>query len=425
MPRIIFVNRFYYPDQSATSQIATSLAESLASAGEDVHAVCGMKGLYAEEGGCLRMEEVARGVTIHRVRSSNMGRKSILGRVVDYVTFLVLAALAVFRLARQGDIVVAKTDPPLLCVALLPVIMLRGARLINWLQDVYPEIAIRLKVPFIAGPIGTALIKVRNIALRKAAANVVIGTRMAEYLRSLHVPPQSLHVVSNWADEAIIPVAPENNPLRQAWGLKDKFVIAYSGNMGRAHEYDTLLDAAEQVQNKRILFLFIGGGNHVDQLKSSVRARSLEHMFQFKPYQDRESLSLSLGVADVHWLSLRPEMEGLIVPSKFFGIAAAARPVIAVADQDGEVAGLVRAYDLGAVVAVGDGAQLAMTIDELAIDPDRVLRAGKRARAMYEQVFSLRQATAAWADILSRLPSSLDKHAAEFPADARRRVRQP
>ena len=218
----------------------------------------------------------------------------------------------------------------------------RGLHLVNWLQDLYPEVAMALGVPFVQGPLGRGLLRLRDASLRAADANVVVGERMAEMTRARGIAPERIHVIPNWCDdENIQPIAAADNPLRRDWGLADRFVVGYSGNLGRGHEFQTVLAAAEHLRHddQRLCFLFIGGGKKFAELADAVRERGLDQVFRFLPYQERGLLRLSLGVADVHLMSLKPELEGLIVPSKLYGIAAAGRPIIAIAAPDGEIAG--------------------------------------------------------------------------------------
>src|SRR5262249_6962672 len=144
------------------------------------------------------------------------------------------------------------------------------------------------------------------------------------------------------------------------WGLQDRFVIGYSGNLGRGHEFETLLAAAEQLRDvPEILFLLIGGGSGFDALQQKGAERRLDVLFHFLPYQERDRLKYSLPAIDVHWLSLRPELEGLIVPSKFYGVAAAGRPTIAITSPQGEIARLIKRHGCGVVVEPGDAVRLA------------------------------------------------------------------
>ena len=264
--------------------------------------------------------------------TTGFGRSGLIGRGVDYVSFYIAALGVLAREVRRGDIVVAKTDPPLISIVAAMVAKAKGARLLNWLQDLYPEVAAALGLQTFAGWRGAPLRALRTWSLRAAAANVAIGERMAARLRSLGVAPETIHVIANWCDDAAIePIDHAGNPLRHEWQLAAKFVVGYSGNLGRAHEFDTVLGAARQLAGEPdIIFLVIGGGHGVERFR---RATADLPNIVFKPYQPRNRLAHSLGVSDVHWVSLRPEVEGLIVPSKVYGILAAGRPILAICDR--------------------------------------------------------------------------------------------
>ena len=280
-----------------------------------------------------------------------------------------------------------------------------GARLVNWLQDIYPETAAVLGVPLIRGPVAGALAALRNRSLRNAEATVVAGELMAHRIKALGVPPARIHVIANWCDdEAIRPLQPANNPLRDAWHLAGKFVVGYSGNLGRAHEFETMLAAAEQLRNEpRIVFLMIGGGKHFEAMARAVKAHGLEDAFRFRSYQERAMLPHSLTVPDVHWLSLDPRLEGLIVPSKFYGIAAAGRPIVMIGDQQGEIGRLVRQHRCGVAITPGDAVTLADTLRRWSEEPQTVAAMGARARQMLEEKFTKAQAIAHWTELVDQL----------------------
>jgi glycosyltransferase involved in cell wall biosynthesis len=180
--------------------------------------------------------------------------------------------------------------------------------------------------------------------------------------------------------------------------------VGYSGNLGRGHEYETILGAAEYLRSEqKITFLFIGGGNQLVELARRVGERGLDHLFRFLPYQDRSVLRLSLGVPDVHWISLKPELEGLIVPSKFYGIAAAGRPMVMVTARDGELAQLALQHGCGVVVEPGAAEALAARVRDLARDQGGVVDMGIRARAMLDAHFTRRRAFARWRRLLDRI----------------------
>jgi colanic acid biosynthesis glycosyl transferase WcaI len=404
MPRLIFVNRFFFPDHSATSQILSDLAFHMAGAGREVHVVTSRQN-YDDPGAALPDQEISNDVRVHRLASTQFGRSALLGRSIDYVSFYRSVRQRLAELARHGDIVIAMTDPPLLSIVAMAPAHRNGARLINWLQDIYPETATVLGVPFMRGPVAASLAALRNRSLRQAEATVVVGDLMARRIASLGAPAARIHVIANWCnDEEIRPIGPDGNPLRREWGLAGKFVLGYSGNLGRAHEYDTLLAAAEQLRDDaRFIFLMIGGGNRFEELAAVVKQHRLDSSFRFMPYQERPMLPYSLSVPDAHWLSLNPNLEGLIVPSKFYGIAAAGKPVIFIGDKDGEVARLVRQHSCGLVVAPGDAATLVDTLRRWSSAPAAIAEMGLRARAMLDGKFTRQHGLACWRELLDCL----------------------
>jgi colanic acid biosynthesis glycosyl transferase WcaI len=404
MRRLIFINRFFAPDHSATSQILSDLAFDLAGAGREVHLVTSRQ-IYDDPKAALPERETLNGVDIHRVASTGFGRAALIGRSIDYISFYRSVRRCLDELVRPGDIVIAKTDPPLMSVVARPIARRNGARLVNWLQDIYPETAVELGVPFMRGPVAASLVALRNATLREAAATVVVGDLMGRKVEALGAAAERIHVIPNWCnDEDIRLIAPADNPLRREWNLADKFVLGYSGNLGRAHEFETVLAAAERLRNEpRVAFLMIGGGKHFAELASAVQSRGLASAFRFLPYQARALLSYSLGSADIHWVSLDPRLEGLMVPSKFYGIAAAGKPIIVIGDPNGELARLVRLDDCGFAIAPGDSETLAATLRRLSETPQDVTNIGARARHMLDAHFTRRQGLARWRRLLDQL----------------------
>jgi glycosyltransferase involved in cell wall biosynthesis len=233
---------------------------------------------------------------------------------------------------------------------------------------------------------------------------------MAEKLLLHGVARDRIHLIPNWANDVeITPIPHIENPLRREWGLEGRFVVGYSGNLGRAHEFETVLAASERLRsNSRILFLCVGSGHKFDQLVRCVQQRGLSQNFQFVPYQEIASLKYSLCVPDLHWISLKPELEGLVLPSKLYGIAAAGRPILAITASDGEIAQLIRQHGCGMVIAPGRPEVLAEAIVSLSDDPVRTAQMGRRARAMLDRYFTRQHAFERWRDVLQTMPEAAD-----------------
>lgn len=403
--KIVFINRFFFPDHSATSQMLTDLAFHLAKTGVAVHVITSRQG-YDDPNATLPSQDCIHGVDVSRIWTTRFGRQNLLGRTFDYLTFYLGAAWALFRLLRSGDIIVAKTDPPLISVLAAITAKLRGAKLINWIQDLFPEVACTLSGSGTGRLVG-GLRAVRNWSLKTASKNVVIGERMATKLTEEGVQPDAIQVIHNWADGCTIqPIDREKNNLKQEWNLQDAFVVGYSGNIGRAHEFGTILDAAEKLKSAaNIVFLFIGGGAQRDWIEEEARRRGLENIM-FKPYQPREQLTLSLTVPDVHLISLQPWLEGLIVPSKIYGIAAAGRPTIFIGNKNGEIPRIIREGQCGFSIEKGQAEEASRVIQELADHRETCLSLGRRARALFDQRFDVRHAMQAWEAVIAATANS-------------------
>jgi colanic acid biosynthesis glycosyl transferase WcaI len=398
--RVFFVNRYFHPDESATSQLLSDLAFCLTQHGYEVHVICSRQ-LYGAAKAKLPAHEKLAGVTVHRLWTTRFGRAGLPGRALDYLSFHLSCAATLLLALRRADIIVAKTDPPLISIVAWISARLKRATLINWLQDVFPEVAAAIGVKAVPAVMERLLCSLRDASLRAAVCNVVLGERMRDYLAGRLGAAATFKLIENWADDTQVQVrAGADSALRDRLGLDGKFVVGYSGNLGRGHEYETIVAAAEALKaDDTFVFLFIGGGVKMDALKVSVRERGLNN-FKFLPYQPRSELTDSLAAADVHLVSLLPSLEGLIVPSKIYGILAAARPVVFIGDPDGEVARIIRQSRCGSDVAVGDSRALTEMLKSLQHDVAARRRMGAAGRSLLLSRFSKERAMSSWLALL-------------------------
>jgi len=382
--KVVLVNRFFHPDLAPTGLLAADVAFDLAARGREVHVVTSRQ-RYDNAAAALPAEETIRGVQVHRVWTTRFGRAGIAGRALDYASFYFSATWKLFSLLREGDVVVAKTDPPLISACALIAARLRGAKLVNWLEDVFPEVARRVGMRL--GPLGAAAKWLRNASVRGARANVVLGARMEKEVARL-VPGARLEVIPDWSDGEAIRPLPFNT---------GKFVVGYSGNFGRAHEWETVVRAIALLRPEPdVLFSFTGGGHHFH------RVANLPNVTR-RDYVPRERLSESLSASHVHLVTLLPQLEGLIMPSKLFGVMAAGRPVLFVGDPDGEVARVLRAHRCGLCVAAGDAQGLAKAILHLTAHREECREMGMRARAAFEAHYDKPVGLRRWRALLEEI----------------------
>jgi colanic acid biosynthesis glycosyl transferase WcaI len=366
---------------------------------------------YDDASARLAPRENVKGVDVRRVWSTRFGRAFLPGRAIDYATFYCSAFFAIRR--ERDAIIVPLTDPPLISV----VAALASRRIVNWLQDLFPEVANALGI---RAP--RFLRRIRDWSLRRARMNVAIGAEMAKRVAAPHpafghplpadagrgatntsieiCPPSPrsrgegarradegprVTVRDNWADAALHPVPRERDA---------PFTVVYSGNLGRAHEFGTMIDAMHALPEVR--FVITGGGAQLGRVRAAAPANVV-----FQPYAPLERLSESLSAADVHLVTLQPSLEGLIVPSKFYGIIAVARPVIFIGARNGEIARSVIESDCGFVIEPRDTEALVKAIRHLASRRDEAEEMGRRGRALYESRFVPEIAFAEWERILA------------------------
>ena len=406
--RVVLLNQYYAPDDAATAQLLADLGEGLVQEGHEVRAICSNRA-YADPRKRYAPREDVNGVAVRRCGTTGFGRGSKLGRLLDYLTFFVGASRAlVFQ--RRADVVVSLSTPPLVALLGLSLARLRGARSVYWVMDVYPELAFELGVLHPRSLAGRVLGLLSSQPLRRSDRVVALGETMAKRLLATRGRP--VEIVHNWADgETIRPRELADHPLRESWGWQDRFVVLYSGNMGLAHAFDTVLAAAERLQDHAdVLFAFVGGGPRRAEVEAAVARRGLRNV-EFRPYVARDELGLSLTAGDLHLVTLRDSLPGLLVPSKIYGILAAGRATLYVGPAAGEIATILEQGACGTRVGSDDVEGLVDAVLAYRRERSRLQDEGRRARAQFEARFTKEHGLQAFARILSGGGSDRDEDA--------------
>jgi len=401
--RVLILNQFFYPDHSATSQLMTDLAESLVEQGVEVTALSS-RSLY-QGGRPLPAREEFRGVHIERAWATSFGKGSLAGRLSDYLSFFIGATWRLARTSRP-DIVLALTTPPLIGLVAIVVGRLRGTRTVALVQDVYPDVAVALGTLSKGNPATRLLDYLSRFSLRRADRIIVLGDCMREQIIKKIGEPNSsrVDVIRNWADANQFDNADEEevNPFVAEHRLENRFVVLFSGNLGRVNEFRTVLEAARSLRERReILFLFIGEGAQKSEIEDFVARHHLENV-RLLPYQPRTQLRYSLRAGHALLVTLREGLAGLSVPSKAYAILAAGRALLYVGDGESDVARMVQEHGCGAVVAAGESERLAQVIESWADDRAELEDMNRAARAAFEKSFERGQAVRAYLKTFER-----------------------
>jgi glycosyltransferase involved in cell wall biosynthesis len=374
MPSVCFLNRVYPPASGATGAVLAEMAGALTERGWDVTVVTG------PADGAPSSEITEAGVRVERVGALRFTRESTWKRALAYLSHYPAMMTRMLRLPRP-DVVVTKTDPPLHLVLGALFHKITGVPAVHWAQDLYPEIAEALGVIPENGTLAKALRRVSTASLENHDHVVAVGRCMKERIESRGLPGSDISVVPNWPPASVRPVAHDANPFRKEKAIGDDFVVMYSGNMGLAHPFDAVLDAAEQLQETHddVRFLFVGEGPRKADLEAQAARRGLSNV-SFLPFQPYGDLDQSLSAADLHLVTMEEEAEGLVVPSKMYGALAAGRPALFLGPTGSEAARLIEENDCGTALSHPTGHQLADAIRSWYGRPD-IESAGRRARS--------------------------------------------
>jgi colanic acid biosynthesis glycosyl transferase WcaI len=376
--RILVLNQYYWPGVEATAQLLAQLCEALAR-DYDVTVVTGH--LHGHD---LPAEETRNGVRIVRVRSTAYERSRLHLRAANYASYLGDSVLTALRGERPA-LVLCMTDPPVVGDIGLVVARRFGAPLLVISQDVFPEIAERVKrleQPVVLG----ALRRLVALYLKRADRVVAIGETMKLRLEQKGAAAERVVVISNWVDTSELTPGPRSNAWSAVHGLDDVFVVMHSGNIGHAQDLDTLVRAATFLRDlTSVRIVVIGFGARHGEMTRLAQRLEVTGTVQFLGYQPREMLPLSLATGDLHYVGLARGLAGYVVPSRVYGILAVGRPVLVSADRESETVKLVDEAGCGVVVPPGRPELVAGVIRDVVEGRLSIDGMGERGRAWVER----------------------------------------
>ena len=395
-----FVSELYYPEETSTGYYVTGIAEGLASTFK-IKVICSQP-TYRARGVRAPSREQRRGVDIWRCQGTTFDKNNLLLRAINVVTISLSTFVLAFRLFSHGDAVVVTTNPPSLPFVVRAACLLRGSSCLLLVHDVYPEVLIATGFLARDGVPARALSALQATLLKSLSKAVVIGRDMQQLIaRRAPQVISRLVLIPNWADlDQITPSDRSANSLLRELGIAERFVVQYSGNIGRTHGIETLVEAATRMRGEAVHFLFIGDGAMRAKLDAEIERRHLDNVTRLPP-RPREDLAVSLNACDVAIISLGKGMVGVSVPSRMYNVLAAAKPIIAVADRESELARVVEEEHVGWVVSPGDVDGI-VSVLRMAVRAD-LPEMSRRARSAVERKYSRASVLQAYSDLLHGL----------------------
>lgn len=370
--RILCVNQFFWPDSAPTGILLRELSERLIERGHRVDVLCSDSGYQAE------FADEPPQATVYRIRSLAFSR-SAPARLLSWVSFLVGAIIKSLRLPPY-DLILVMTTPPGLSYLGWVHRLLRQTPFWVWEMDLYPDVAI-----------GTGKIQERSATTRllsylmnkprhAAAGLIALGTCMKERLQNNGICEKNIVVAENWTTietPSATPI-PETGPL----------VVLYSGNLGLAHETKTISSVMLALRaDSRFRFQFAGGGARYVQLEDFCKRNQIQNA-EFLPFQQPAEFADRLARSHIGLVTLEPECLGTVVPSKFYTLLAAGRPILFIGPGAATPARHIKDTNCGWYHEAGDAAGVITLLHKLADDRHAVHEAAEQSRAAYTDYHS-------------------------------------
>ena len=389
--RILLLNLYFPPDSSATAKMIESVVDALSLA-HGVTVLCGRPSYDPTERRPWRpyQTEIAGRARIIRVGSTAFPRFEMKKRVLNYLSYV---ALAIPRgLLVPCDAIVAMTDPPFQGIVGAVVAMLKRKPYVYNIRDMYPDMAVggSLVRP---GRLATIWEKLHRWALRRATRVIVLGEDMRARIIGKGVEPARVLIVRDGTE--ILPPntplpAPDSEVVRAIRG-SFSFVLVHAGNLGFYGAWNSLVSAARLLANDGVGLVFVGDGAQRSEIEAAAAGSGNIRFLEFFPASKIPSV---LAAADAHVITVKRGLEGVVVPSKMYGILAAGKPIVAVAPKETDAVslGIQRGF---AVAADPDrAAEVVSAVRGLVSDPHKLKTMGQAARAAapdYDRVKELQK----------------------------------
>ncbi|WP_017296676.1 EAL domain-containing protein [Nodosilinea nodulosa] len=387
--RLSIVTQFFPPDFAATGQYMDELATQLGQQGFAVQVFTGQPSYAFEVAEAPAQEQKG---PVHITRSNLLRSRSrrMAGRTISSLAFCVHAAWHLLKNRRQSDITLFVSEPPYVQVVGFLLHLLFGTPYAALVYDLYPDVVSGLGMLPARHPVVRLWDAINRRVWQRAEAVIVPCETMKARIVAKHPDlGDRIAVIHNWSDpDWVKPLAKADNAFAQAQGLAETFTVLYSGNMGRCHDMDTILGAAQALQGEPVQFLFIGGGPKRDATQSQIAELGLTNC-RFLPYQDKALLPQSLTACDLHLVSIDTDMEGLVAPSKFYSALSSGRPVAIICESHSYLRGLVSEANCGAAFSNGDSQGLASFIHYLLKDREVTQQLGLSGHRFIRERFTV------------------------------------
>ena len=385
-PQLILLYHYFHPDDVISARLYSDLAEEMSRRGWGVTAMPAIRSCH-QDAEPLAKVETWKDVLIRRVYRPDFKQASNKGRILNMLFMLwAWSWRAVVTSRSRQESVIIGTDPTLAILVAIPWRIFRPrSTIIHWCHDVYPEAAVAEGMLGDTSWVTRILRWLLRRAYRRCDKIIDLGSCMRELL-SRYGSKAQRYTVTPWSlvepdSVSVVDAETRNDLFGEA-----KLGLLYSGNLGRAHQFEEFLLLARQLRQDSIHFCFAGRGPRVSELEKMVEPSDTN--ISFGGFAPEEVLEKRLGACDFHLVSLRPEWTGAVVPSKFFGAIASGRGVIFSGSETSAIAEWIRQYNLGWVLTRENMSEVAADLRRIANRPEELAAMRDRCFRVYREIFS-------------------------------------
>jgi len=409
MPKLLILCQLFYPELVSTGQTLTELCEQLDDRGVEIEVVCAPPSVVNPQKKVRRYME-HHGIRIKRVWATTFPKLNFVGRVMNQISYA-LSVFVYLLFDRAKRPILVLTNPPFVAFfcGLLRKLKI-GNPYIYLIFDIYPDTAINLGVIKENGLLSRLWEWANKISFTHASNIIVIGRCMKNIIEAkinkygIQIADNKIQTIHVWSDDKHIQTnKTDKNPFIEKWGLEKKFVVLYSGNMGRFHDIETIMRTAKELSAfEDIVFLFVGEGHKKAWAIEYTQKYNL-HNCQFHTYVNREDLGNLLSCGNIGLVSLMEGQEGLSVPSKTYALMAAGLPIIAVMPFSSEISQMITEENCGVVVRNGDIQGLKNIILSFYNNQDSVKSMASNAKKAIIEKYNLEAAANSYYRIIKNL----------------------
>ncbi|MBA7570036.1 hypothetical protein ES708_11781 [subsurface metagenome] len=385
MKKFFLISQVFYPDEVSTAGLFTSLCSYVAEEQIEVEVWCAHPSYTETEK--QPGTTIYQGIEIHYLPSTHFHKRILIGRLINYLTFMV-SVIVKLLITKDKTPIFTHTTPPSLGIVISCICSMKRRKFVYLLLDIFPDGLIRLGKVSAKSPLIRLWRRMNVGSLKRSYKIIVIGRDMQEWIGSVYRQGiQKMEYIPLWQDDQLIsPGDYYKNALVRKYGLQDKFVVQYSGNMGLWNEMECIAQVVNRVHGD-VFFLFVGGGMREREFYNSLDDDTHKDVLLL-PFQPIKQLNESLTACHVGLVSLKEGLEGMAVPSKLYGIMAAGIPVLALAPLDSEIARVVEEENCGMVVLPTDIEALVQAILKLKSDEQLREEMGENGRKAFLQKYT-------------------------------------